>query len=178
MNSIFLLFFFLSFNALAQVKLPVNELGQVQYQEIVRVPDSKRPARQLMEQARAWADQEYESNLTTEQQYDQEHNILFVKSSYSINNQTVRYTLTIEPKFGRYRATLTDLITESKGLNVPILASSATVDEIKRAAGNKVTNSQLIEQTVQQQKDLYRQVDQSCRATLGSLKEAMTVSQP
>ena len=43
----------LSINALAQVKLPTNEVGQVQYQEIVRVPNAKLPARQLMEQARA-----------------------------------------------------------------------------------------------------------------------------
>ncbi len=178
MNPIFLLLAFCSLNAVAQVTLPVNELGQVQYQEIVRVPDSKRPARQLMEQARAWAGQEYESNLTTEQQYDQEHNILFVKSSYSINNQTVRYTLTIEPKFGRYRATLTDLIVVSKGLNSPILASSATVNDMSRAAGGAVTNKTLIEQTARQQEDLYRQIDQSCRATLLSLKEAMTVNQP
>lgn len=178
MNYVFVFLFLCSLNAVAQVKLPTNELGQVQYQEMVRVPDSKRPARQLMEQARAWADHHYRANLTTEKQYDKEHNILFIKSVYSANNQLVRYTLTIEPKFGRYRATITDLITESNGLNVPIRASSVTVDEIRSAASDSLKNETLIEQTAQQQADLYDQLDQSCRATLASLEEAMTSGQP
>ena len=176
MKFIVLLLAFGSLNAIAQVKLPVNELGQVQYQEVIRVPDSKRPARQLMEQARAWADRHYRANLTTEKQYDKEHNILFIKSTYSANNQPVRYTLTIEPKFGRYRATITDLITQSNGLNVPIRATSVTVDEIRKAAVDSLKTESLIEQTAQQQADLYDQLDQSCRATLASLEEAMTAN--
>lgn len=174
MQYLFLLLTFCSLRAVAQVKLPTNELGQVQYQEVVRVPDSQRPARKLMEQARAWADDHYRANLTTEKQYDKEHNILFIKSVYSANNQLVRYTLTIEPKFGRYRATITDLITESNGLNVPIRSSSVTVDEIRRAASDSLKNENLIEQTAQQQADLYDQLDQSCRATLANLEQAMT----
>ena len=110
----FVLALLISISSLAQVRLPTNEVGQVQYQEIVRVPNAKLPARQLMEQVRAWATHHNAANLTTEQQYDQEHNILFVKSSYSINNQLIRYILTIEPKFGRYRATITELITEGE----------------------------------------------------------------
>lgn len=168
-----LLFVFSSLSALAQFRLPTNELGQVQYQEIVRVPDSKRPARQLMEQARTWADQHYDLNLTTEQQFDQEHNILFVKSSYPINNQSVRYTLTIEPKYGRYRVTLTDLITEANGMNAPIQAASPTLDDIKKSAAS-TTKPAVIEQTARQQKELYQTLDKSCRATLTSLKEAMS----
>lgn len=170
---VFLFFVFSSLSVLAQIRLPTNELGQVQYQEIVRVPDSKRPARQLMEQARSWAAQQYDLNLATEQQYDQENNILFIKSTYPVNTQVVRYTLTIEPKFGRYRVTLTDLITEANGLNVPIQASNATVDEIKRAASSS-TKPGVIEQTAQQQKALYQDLDKACRDTLASLKEAMS----
>ncbi|WP_420147981.1 hypothetical protein [Spirosoma sp.] len=165
---------FLSLPTLAQIKLPANESGQVQYQEIVRVPDSKRPARQLMEQARAWGEQHYRSNLTTEQQFDQEHNILFIRSSYLINNQTIRYTLTIEPKFGRYRATLTDLVAENNGMNIPVRPSSVTVDDIKRIAADSLKNNNLIEETAQRQADLYDQLDKSCRATLASLKAVMT----
>ena len=176
LNYVFLLF--CSLTTLAQVKLPVNETGQVQYQEIVRLPDSKRPARQSMQLARAWANQHYKSNLKTEQQYDQEHNILFIKSAYSVNNQVVRYTLTIEPKYGRYRATITDLITESNGLNVPIQAASATIDDIKRVAADSLKNNNLIEETAQQQAALYEQLDQSCHDTLASLKEAMTDEAP
>ena len=168
-----LLFVFSSLTALAQFRLPTNELGQVQYQEVVRVPDSKRPALQLMEQARSWADAHYDLNLTTEQQYDQEHNILFIKSSYPINNQTVRYTLTIEPKFGRYRVTLTDLIAEANGLNSPIQAANPTLEDIKKSAGSS-TKPAVIEQTAKQQAELYREIDRSCRATLASLKETMS----
>lgn len=171
----YVLFFiiFSSLNALAQFRLPTNELGQVQYQEVVRVPDSKRPARQLMEQARAWADQHYDLNLTTEQQYDQEHNILFVKSVYAISDQSVRYTITIEPKFGRYRVTLTDLIAEANGMNAPIQATNPTLEDIKKSAGS-ATKPAVIEQTARQQKELYQDLDKSCRATLASLKEAMS----
>ncbi|UFH56100.1 hypothetical protein [Spirosoma sp. KNUC1025] len=170
----FLLLFFCSFSALAQVKLPVNELGQVQYQEIVRLPDAKRPAKQIMEQAREWGEEHYGSIQTAQQQYDPEHNILFIKASYPINNQLVRYTLTIEPKYGRYRATLTDLIAENNGLNVPIQATSPTAEELHRAAGGNATSKDVIEQTVQQQTELYQQLDKACRATLASLKQALT----
>ncbi|WP_461109635.1 hypothetical protein [Spirosoma koreense] len=163
-----------SFNALAQIRLPTNESGQVQYQEIVRVPDSKRPARQLMEQAKTWAQQHYRASLTTEQQYDQEHNILFIRSSYPINGQVVRYILTIEPKYGRYRATLTDLVAENNGINLPIQATSTTVADINRATADTIKNQTLVEQTAQQQESLYKQLNQWCRETLASLKEAMT----
>ncbi|WP_317171738.1 hypothetical protein [Spirosoma validum] len=178
MNYVFLLLFFCSSTALAQVKLPVNDIGQVQYQEVVRVPDSKRPARQIMEQVRAWAGQHYQPSVTTEQQYDQEHNILFVRSSYDIDNQLIRYTLTIEPKFGRYRATLTDLVAENKGMHLPIQASSPTVAEINQSVTDTTKNQTLAEQMAQQQAGLYQQLDQSCRATLVSLKEAMMAIKP
>ncbi len=169
-----IVFFLLSINTLAQVRLPINEVGQVQYQEIVLVPDAKLPARQLMQQVRAWADPYYADEPTTEQQPDLERSILFVKSAYSVNNQFVRYTLTVEAKFGRYRATITDLITESDGLALPVRASSGTVGEMERAAGGKITNRKLIEQAVSQQADLYRQIDKACRDTLASLKQALT----
>ncbi len=172
-----LFFFLLSINAFGQVRLPTNEVGQVQYQEIVRVPDAKLPARQLMQQIRTWADEHYANESTAEQQPDLERNILFVKSAYPIDNQLIRYTLTVEAKFGRYRATITDMIAESNGLTVPVRASSGTVNELDRVAGSKITNKQLIEQTANQQANLYRQIDKSCRDTLASLKQSLTGGQ-
>ncbi|SOD92405.1 DUF4468 domain-containing protein [Spirosoma fluviale] len=170
------LFFFLilSFSSIAQVRLPTNELGQVQYQDLVRVPDSKRPARQLMEQVREWADQYYPQASEAEQQFDQEHNILFVRTLYDIGRQSVRYTLTIETKFGRYRATLTDLIIDDNGRTQPVRAASSTVEEMTAAADKSLKNRDLLEQIVADQTDLYRQIDKSCRSTLASLKQAMT----
>ena len=168
------LFFALSLHSFAQVRLPTNEVGQVQYQELIKLPDTKRPARQIMEQAQAWSGQYFADIATTEQQHDQQNNILFIKSSYPINNQTVRYTLTIETKFGRYRATITDLIAESDGLTLPVQASSSTATEINRSAGGTVASKTLIEQTAKQQADLYRQIDKACRDTLASLKQALT----
>ena len=163
----------LSVQVRAQVQLPTNEVGQVQYQEIVRLSNAKLPARQLMEQVKAWAAKHYSSNLTTEQQYDQEHNILFIKSSFSVDNQLVRYVLTIEPKFGRYRATITELIAEGNGLTVPILAASSTAQEMERATNSKTTNRKLLEQAAAQQADLYRQINKDCRATLADLKQTI-----
>ncbi|WP_026262444.1 DUF4468 domain-containing protein [Spirosoma panaciterrae] len=159
--------------AVAQVRLPNNEAGQVQYQEIIKVPNPKTPARQLMEQFHEWADAYYASDPTAEQQYDQEHNILFVKSMYKMNEQRIRYTLTLEAKYGRYRATLTDLIAESNGLNTPIRATSTTVSEMEHSAAGKTTTRKVIEQTVQQQTELYQEIDKACRETLASLREAM-----
>ncbi|WP_240625511.1 hypothetical protein [Spirosoma pollinicola] len=169
-----LLFFAFSLHSFAQVRLPTNEVGQVQYQELVKLPDSKRPARQIMEQTQAWSEQHFSDVPTTEQQHDQQNNILFIKSSYPINSQTVRYTLTIEAKFGRYRATITDLIAEGDGLTLPVQASSSTANEINRSAGGATASKTLVEQTAKQQADLYRQIDKSCRDTLASLKQTLT----
>lgn len=173
----YILFFslLLSINVLAQVRLPANEVGQVQYQELIKVPDAKRPARQLMEQARAWSGRYFANEASTEQQFDQQNSILFIKSAYTINKQIVRYTLTIETKFGRYRATITDLITESNGLVLPVQSISSTASEISRSAGNSADKT-LAEQAAKQQADLYRQIDKSCHGTLTSLKQAMTAS--
>lgn len=167
---------FFSTNALAQfaqVKLPTNEQGQVQYQEIVRLADGKQTARQIMAQARSWVEDHYADDLTTEQQLDAENNILFIRTATKIDDQLIRYTLTIEPKYGRYRATLTDLIAENGAMNVPIRSNSGTVGEMERASGSKTPNRKLIEQTVQQQAELYRHIDKTCRDTLASLKQTM-----
>ena len=171
---LFLLLFFGSVTALAQVKLPTNETGQVQYQELVKLPDNTRKAKQIIEQAKVWAGHEYDS-LSAEQQYDQPNNILFIKSLYLIDNQNVRYTLTIEAKYGRYRATITDLLTESNGLSLLVRPTSPTVEEMEQAAGSKITvkEKEVIAQTVQQQTELYQQINKSCRATLASLKTVL-----
>ena len=173
MKYLLILALFLSINALAQIRLPTNETGQVQYQEIVRLAGGKQAARQVAAQARAWAEAQYESEPTTEQQYDQENNIVFIKASQTIDDHNIRYTLTIEAKYGRYRATITDLITDSDGLTLPVRSTSSTASEIEKATGNKVTNKNLIEQTANQQAELYHQIDKICRDTLASLKQAM-----
>lgn len=174
MKYLFILALFASINSLAQVRLPTNEAGLVQYQELVRVPDSKRPARQLMEQVHAWAIKYYPLNNEAEQQYDREHNILFVRTFYSIGNQSVRYTLTVETKFGRYRATITDLIIDDNGRTQPVRAVTSTVDELAEAADSTVKSKSVIEQIATDQADLYRQIDKSCRETLTNLKRALT----
>ncbi|GAB3976518.1 hypothetical protein GCM10028806_36230 [Spirosoma terrae] len=166
-------FLLLSVQLLAQVTLPTNELGQVQYQEIVRLPDATRPTRQVATQLRSWVDQQYPNEGDAEKHYDQENNVVFAKSVFLIDGQTVRYTLTLEAKFGRYRVTLTDLITEAKGLSLPVQATSPTADEMSRMADNKTKSTNVIQQAVKQQEDLYRQLNKECRATLANLKEYM-----
>ncbi|QHV97132.1 DUF4468 domain-containing protein [Spirosoma endbachense] len=163
----------LSINVLAQVKLPTNDLGQVQYQELVRLPDATRPTKQIITQARSWLAQQFPNESDAEQQFDQEHNILFVKSAYRIDDQLIRYTLTIESKFGRYRATITDLIAEGNGLSLPVRPDSPTAEEMSRSSDNKPKSTAVINQAVRQQADLYRQIDKECHDTLASLKEYM-----
>lgn len=177
MKCLLVLTLFLSGSAFAQLRLPTNETGQVQYQEIVRVPNAKLPARQLMGQLHDWAEYYYAAEPTAEQQYDPEHTIQFIKATYRIDDQAVRYTLTVEAKFGRYRATITDLIAESKGISVPVRTTSSTADELERAAGGKITNRKLIEQAARQQAELYQKIDKSCRDTLASLKQFLTTLQ-
>jgi len=176
MKYLFILALFLSINSLAQVRLPTNEAGLVQYQELVRVPDSKRPARQLMEQVHTWATKYYPLGNEAEQQYDREHNILFVRTFYSIGNQSVRYTLTVETKFGRYRATITDLIIDDNGRTQPVRATTSTIDELVEAADSTVKDKSVIEQIAADQAELYRQIDKSCRETLANLKHSLTAN--
>lgn len=174
MKNLLLLFLLSSPAALAQVNLPTNETGQVQYQEIVRLPDGTRPARQVYEQIRAWAGQHYPSTGEAERQHDDVHGIVFVRSLYAIGNQNVRYTLTVEARIGRYRATLTDLIAEGNGLTLPVRAVSPTAEELKKAADSTVKSDTLINQIATDQTDFYRQLDKDCRATLANLKETLT----
>lgn len=171
---LFLMLF--SVGAFAQVKLPANETGQVQYQEIVRIGDGKQPARQVYNQIRSWAQQYYPLGNEAEQQYDQQHGILFVRSLYSIGNQSVRYTLTVEAKIGRYRATVTDLVLDNNGFTQPLRSVSSTAEELSKAASDTLKDRTLPERVAADQAALYQQIDKECRATLASLKEAMTAA--
>ncbi|MFD2570180.1 hypothetical protein ACFSUS_06010 [Spirosoma soli] len=175
MKTIFF-FLLLSTTALAQFTLPTNEAGQVQYQEIVRLSNPALPARQVYTQIRSWADQHYTASNEAEQQRDDVHGIVFVRSFYPIEKRNVRYTLTVEAKIGRYRATITDLVVEGDGLTLPVRATSSTVEEIKKAADSDVKNEQLVEKIAAEQAELYQQIDRACRATLASLKETLTTT--
>ena len=42
--------------ALAQVRLPTDANGQVQFQELIRLTDKTRPAKQVFTQTQAWAE--------------------------------------------------------------------------------------------------------------------------
>lgn len=171
-----LFFVFISVSAFAQVKLPTSETGQVQYQEIVRLGDGKGPARPVYDKIRTWAREHYPLANEAELQYDQQHGIVFVRSLYPIGNNSIRYTLTIEARIGRYRATITDLIAEQGGLIQPVRPVSTSAEEMERAAADSVKNSSLIKQIADDQAELYRQIDASCRATLASLKQSMIAS--
>lgn len=178
MKTISLLLLLISSTVYAQVKLPTSEAGQVQYQEIVRIGDGKGPARPLFDQIRAWAQQRYPLANEAELHYDQQHGIAFVRSLYAIGDQSIRYTLTIEARIGRYRATITDLIAEQGGLIQPVRPVSSSTEELERAAADSVKNSGLVGQIAANQVEVYRQIDEACRATLASLKQTMTSAPP
>jgi hypothetical protein len=177
MKNLLLLTVFLSTTALAQVHLPTNETGQVQYQETVRVPNTTETAKKLMTQVRSWADEYYPDQNEVEQQFDQEHSILFIRTFYPIDKQNVRYTLTIETKYGRYRATIADLVLEGDGLTQaqPIRPISTTTDELSRVSADTVKHDTLA-QIASDQATLYQEIDKACKATLASLKAALTES--
>ena len=164
----------LSTTALAQVKLPAGETGQVQYQEIVRIGDGKGPARPLFDQVRAWARKRYPLANEAELYDDPQHGIVFVRSIYTLDDQSIRYTLTIEAKIGRYRATITDLVANRGGFLQPVRPVSSSTEDMERVATDSVRNSNLIEQAVIRQSDIYRQIDDACRTTLASLKQSLT----
>lgn len=169
-----LVFALISVSAFAQVKLPTSETGQVQYQEIVRLGDGKGPARPVFDHIRTWAREQYPMANEAELHYDPQHGIVFVRSLYAIGNYSIRYTFTIEARIGRYRATITDLIAEQGGLIQPVRATSTSAEEMERAAADSVKNSSLIKQIADDQAELYKQIDASCRATLASLKQYMS----
>ena len=170
---ILFLFLVLSASAMAQVQLPTNEAGLVQYQEIIRIGDGKAPARQVYEQIRAWAETYYKSGNEAEKQYDDRHGILFVRSIYEPGKQLVRYTLTVEAKIGRYRATITDLVVDQGGILQPVRARPPTADELSRVASDTIKTAEFIKQLTDDQTSLYRQINESCRATLARLKDFM-----
>ncbi len=170
----YLLLLFVSTTALAQVRLPTNDAGQVQYQEIVRIGDGKRPARQVFDQVQAWAEAHYPSANEAERHYDQQHGILFVRSVFPIGEQFVRYTLTVEARIGRYRATITDLVDESDALLLPLRPASSTAEEINRTAGSTVKDRTIVDQIAKKQANFYQKLNETCRATLAGLKTAMT----
>ncbi|QJW91544.1 DUF4468 domain-containing protein [Spirosoma taeanense] len=174
MKKLLSVLFLFSTTVLAQMRLPTSPDGQVQYQEIVRLPDATRPARQVYNQIRSWDEQHYKAGTNAERQYDDRHGILFVRSAFPFGKRLVRYTLTVEARIGRYRATLTDLVAEGDGLSLPVQATSPTVDELSRASTGEIKNKQVVEQIAADQAELYQQIDKACRATLASLKEAMT----
>lgn len=174
MKILLALFALIPATTFAQVKLPTSETGQVQYQEIVRIGDGKGPARPLFDQIRSWAKQRYPLANEAELHYDQQHGIAFVRSLYTIGNQSVRYTLTIEARIGRYRATITDLIAEQGGLVQPVRPVSTSAEEMAKAAPDSIRNSSLIKQIADDQADFYQQIDEVCRATLTSLKQSVT----
>lgn len=176
MKFILLLFALIPASVFAQVKLPTSETGQVQYQEIVRIGDGKGPARPLFDQIRAWAKKRYPLANEAELHDDPQHGIVFVRSLYTLDNQSVRYTLTIEAKIGRYRATLTDLVADQGGFLQPVRPISSSAEDLQRIAADSVRNSSLIEQAVAHQSEIYRQLDDACRTTLASLKQAMMTS--
>lgn len=170
----FFVLLFLSTTALAQVRLPTNEAGQVQYQEIVRIGDGKLPARQVFERIQTWAEQHYPSADEAERHFDQQHGILFVRSAFPVGDQSVRYTLTVEARIGRYRATITDLVDESDALLLPLRPTSSTAEEINRTTGSAAKDRTIVEQIVQKQADFYHQINETCRATLANLKKTIT----
>ena len=176
MKAAVLFFVFISVSAFAQIKLPTSETGQVQYQEIVRLGYGKGPARPVYDNIRTWAREQYPLASEAELQYDQQHGIVFVRSLYSIGNYSIRYTLTIEARIGRYRATITDLIAEQGGLIQPVRPVSTSAEEMERAAADSVKNSSLIKQVTDDQAELYKQIDAACRATLANLKQSMIAS--
>jgi len=174
MKTVSLFLLFVSSVTLAQVQLPTSETGQVQYQEIVRIGDGKGPARPIFNQIRTWAQQHYPIANEADLHYDQQHGIVFVRSLYSIGDQFIRYTLTVEAKIGRYRVTITDLIAEQGGLTQPVRPVSSSAEEVERVAADSIKNSGLVEQVAASQTEVYRQIDEVCRVTLASLKQSMT----
>lgn len=160
-------------SAFAQVKLPTSETGQVQYQEIVRIGDGKGPARPIFDQIGAWAQKHYPMANEAELHYDQQHGIAFVRSLYTVGDQSIRYTLTIEARIGRYRATITDLIIEQGGLTQPVRPVSSSAEEMEQVAADSVKNSGLAKQIAANQAEVYQQINEACRTTLASLKQSV-----
>ncbi len=161
-----------AYPALAQVQLPTDANGQVQFQDLVRLTDKTRSAKQVFTQSQAWAERYFKPTNEPEVQPDQEHGVLFVRGVYPIGEQFVRFTMLIEAKTGRYRATITDLIGENNGLLLPIQPASATAEEMQKAGG-QAAKPEVVEAVAKEQAELYKALEAACRATLDNLKTAL-----
>jgi hypothetical protein len=157
---------------LAQVRLPADANGQVQFQETVRLTDKTRSAKQVFTQSQAWAERYFKPTNEPEVQPDQEHGVLFVRGVYPFGEQFVRFTMLIEAKTGRYRATITDLIGENNGLLSPIQPVSATAEDMQKAGG-QAAKPEVVEAVAKEQAELYKALEAACRDTLNNLKTAL-----
>lgn len=166
------IFFAVACPAVAQVQLPADDNGQVQFQETVRLTDKTRSAKQVFAQSQAWAERYFKQVNEPEVQPDQEHGVLFVRGVYPIGGQFVRFTMLIEAKTGRYRATITDLIGENNGLLSPIQPVSATAEDMQKAGG-QAAKPEVVEAVAKEQAELYKALEAVCRDTLNNLKTAL-----
>jgi len=146
------------------LNLPLDPQGKITYHE--EVPIKGVNAAELYARARAWVAQTYQDPQDEFQLDDQARKQLAVRGYFSISYlgdyAMLRHALTIEPKDGQYRVTLTDLVLDWDNNSI------ISVDSYMTAAGQprKGANKMLV------------QADKACRDALTSLAAAMHKPSP
>ena len=124
--------------------LPTDELGRVQFQEVISLADSTQPANQIITRCRSWAAKTYNNSEQVVQQYDPQSGVLIIKGVLVVTTapetkflgttsppqkNNIQHTLTLEAKKGRYRATINQL--SIMGYPIPV-NSAIEIDPKKR----------------------------------------------
>lgn len=98
-------------------KLPTNLKGQIQFQEVVQVPDT--PAPELYSRAQLWMAKTFVSGKDVTQLNDKENGTVLLKGNtmvhFGMGYTRIGFTLLLEIKDGRYRYTLSDFKVLSRG---------------------------------------------------------------
>lgn len=149
--------------------IPLNkETGRFEYQEIVEMEGTS--PEQLFSRARAWVSRTFNSAKSVIDLEDSQAGRIVVKALFEtkargmmLEHFRVFYTLVIECKPGRYRATMTDFgAAKLAGLDEnPTMVPQDSLEEwVKKSSGKSGSNAT-------------KDVNEYCLATLDNLRDGM-----
>jgi hypothetical protein len=181
----------ISTSAMAQeiISLPTNAQGGVEFQQVFRLADTTVSATDIISRARTWAAKTYRDSEKIIQQYDAQAGVMVLKPIMKFTvftemkiittvkestDQYVGYTLTIEARKGRYRATMSNYAVDPTNMRVPMIARNKTEAEFLAQPGGKMKQAARI--AASQQFQTVQGVRDGTNALLKNLFDAVNAA--
>lgn len=193
------LLFFLMVCSFCRAQQSTDDAGNVQFQQVVML-DSSLSAKALINRAKTWSVKSYNSANTVIQQFEPEGGTLILKAQspisvpvyYRLMGKTqsatsvidLKYTLSIETKTGRYRATLSQLVKHadatpsSPAVNVPVTTDTMSYEALYAQMRSIPLMSEKQRQaqarlTLQTQRQILEAIVTHCQTLLNNLHQSM-----